>query len=187
MLLRIAGAQDPSAGHALQADVPPQPQVRQDGTPVPAEHAVGLPDMGIAGEGFCRTGQRALLLHFTGPPEGGEQLHPEPVFPGDQAVSDGILPGPVHIVCFTQQDVVQPDPAQGIDPPEDQQHPVSLQQPVFRRKGFFKGEIPLADGGGNPFVFPVIGIGNDALPKQYLHGRTGNGAGIAAVPVNHGP
>lgn len=51
----------------------------------------------------------------------------------------------------------------------------------------FKGEIPLADRGGNPFVFPVIGIGNDTLPKQHLHGRAGNGAGIAAVFVNHGP
>ena len=147
VLLRIARTENPAAGDAPEADIPPQAKVRQDRAPVPAEHAMGLAKMRITGEGFRGTCQRALFLHLPGITKRGPQFHPETVLPGQEKLFYRIFPSPVHVVRFPEQRIVQKHPTQRIDALKGEDHLIRLQQRGVGHKSLFKGKIPLADRG----------------------------------------
>ena len=72
----------PGALHAQQGNRPPNAGVGQMGTPVPAEHAVGLAQVGKAPHGVAAAVGRALGVLLPNPPGGGVQLYLQPVLPG---------------------------------------------------------------------------------------------------------
>ena len=107
-----------------QFNIPPDPAVRQPRTPVPAEHAVCLPQVGKpfhcvrgAFQPVCGIGFPDVLCR-------GRKTNNQFIFSGFQIRLDIKEPGAVHIGGAANQDSVEAQGSQGIQP-------VTAQENVF--------------------------------------------------------
>ena len=175
---------------SFQANVFPDADGRQLGTPVPAKLAGRLAQVRPAVDGLADAAQRALGLGRPHELDGGAEADRQLVFTGSQAIFD--LP-PIlakHVVGAAQRLAIQGQVGQRIQPVADQED-LGLGQ-----HGCVRGEaqliFPVAFGHPHDLFFVVAheGVG-DALQGQQvgmhaagnLGGQPFGGCGLAKLPA----
>ena len=116
VLLLHQNAEDAGRIHQLQFDVPPDARVGQAGPPVPAKHAVGLAQVGIAGNRVGGAPAGALLIGSQGSLHGGVEADEQAVAPGVQKRLHIPLPGDMHVVGIAGVLSVDGYMGQGVQP-----------------------------------------------------------------------
>ncbi len=164
-------AVQPGAVYKLQAHPPENPGVRQPGTPVPAEHAVGLAQMGITGHGLVGPAGEHLLIFFFNISNRGMEQYPQGIAPHPGQLPDIVFPYPVHVLHMTQQRLPQIHFAQSVNPLKPQHNPVQGKHLFRDLQVRLIHKIILHQPGGIQFIIPVIGIRHLPLLQQScIHG-----------------
>ena len=110
---------DPDVGYCRRAvfderHLAPYSRIGEEGTPVPAEHAMSLSHVSEALECLYRVAELELVALFERIRHHGRKVHAQKVF----TVSDGIryveLVGDMHIVRLSDERAVEIDPREGV-------------------------------------------------------------------------
>ena len=129
-LVSLADVHVADAGvvHAEEHDVAPDTAVGQPGTPVPAEHAVGLADLREALHGVGGALHEPRGVGLADEAGGGGEGHGDGVFPLMEQGFHVELPGAVHVVRLADARAVQVDGRQRVQALAAQEHLVALEE-----------------------------------------------------------
>ena len=136
----------------------PDTGIRQARSPVPAEHAVRLPEMRKTVHRVRRAAEEMLLLPRAYIAHGGSEGECDLILAGAKRVCDVQLPRPVHIVGVCDRLSVQHDIAQRVKSFASEQNMPGFQKRLRRCKHAAKGEIFLHAPQGRKFVLPIIRV-----------------------------
>ena len=145
---------------AEELDRPPEPRVGQAGAPVPAEHAVGLAQVGKAHHRFLRTVGNVVLVFLFDKAGGRVQQHAQLVALFLQQILDLEFKRAVHILGVAELLAVQENVRHGIDALKAQQHRVALEQRLVRRKLCFVFIV---------VIHPLQRLGEIVAPEGIVH------------------
>ena len=189
MLLLHQHAEDAGRVHKLQLDIAPDARVGQPGPPVPAEHAVGLAQVGIAGNCVGGAPAGAFLIGGKRSLHGGVEVDEQAVAPGVEQRLHIPIPGNVHVVGIADRLPVDGYKGQGVQPVAMQQNAPGAQLILRQVKvaGIFVVMAQKLEGAA--LVFPPEGILHLTLAQQVGVDRARN-PGLqprAAIGLTHAP
>ena len=179
MLLEHQHVPDAGGGDTDELNASPDARVRQTGAPVPAEHAVGLAQVGEAHHGVGGAVRSGLGIGLFNKAGGGIKFDGNVIFSDLQHGFYVKFIGSVHIFGRSNHRAVDGDGGQGVQPVAAQQHRVALQQ-VCRN-----GEIPAVDEvivhdlQRFVFIVPVERILDLTGGEQVVINRAGDGGADA--------
>ena len=174
---------NPGGMEAHQGNVPPDARVRQPGTPVPAEHAVGLSDQREAHHGIRGAVRGVGGISLLDELCGRRKQDFNPVFPFPQHILHIKFPDSVHIPGFPDQFPVDTDSRQGIQSLRPKQHPLLAQKLRRNLKAAAVQEVMLHQLQRFIFIVPVKGVRDFPCRKKIVVNGTGNRGGNAAIKV----
>ena len=198
--LRLQRQGDPAARVALpdkhrlqlasvdpqQVHRPPESGVGQMRAPVPAEHAVGLPQVGKALHGVGAALGGVLLVRFPNPLGGGVEPHLEVVLPLPKNSSHVVLEGAVHVLHMVQQHPVKPDVRHGVHALKAQHLVGAFQNSLRRGEILYVVVVVLHQGKSFQLVVPVVGVLHLSRRQQVgVHGPGHPGRKLFSL-VGHG-
>ena len=131
MVLADIHIPQPCLVHACQPDIPPDPGIRQVGTPVPAEHAMRFSQIRKAPHRIRGSLQRLLFIGLPDIFRGRSQSDPDAVGSFLQQRLHIKFPGPVHVIRFPGRLPIDINRRQRIQSVAAKNHSVAVQQ--FRR------------------------------------------------------
>ena len=177
---------DAGAVPADEHDVPPDAAVGQPRTPVPAEHAVGLAQVGEALHGVAGPLQPVRLIRLADVFGGRGEGDGDGVFAGLQQGLHVELPGAVHVVRHAGQLAVDLHRRQGVQALAAQIHPLAAKQVLAHLKGPGVAEIVLHPFEGFHLVVPPEGVLDLSRREQIaVHAARHSGLQARQTLVRH--
>ena len=173
MCLRDRNAFQPSFMYSQQAHLSPDSRIGYPGAPIPAEHAVPLPQPRQALHGIHTPDNRLFFIGAGNEFRRGIKNRSERIFFFKKGFYRK-LPYPVHVVGFSQIHLIQPDIRQGIDSVKPQKDLVLFPDFRLRRKIHPVLIIMGDDLQGLILIIPVIGIFHLPVGHQVRINAAGN-------------
>ena len=173
MLLQDQNIADAGSLDADQSNVTPDAGVRKTRTPVPAEHAVRLPQQRKAHHGIRTAVGGVFCIGFADKSGRGRKADLDPVFPFPEQRPDLVFPGSVHVVCPADRGPVEKNLCQGIQAITAQQDRAAVQQGGVRAEAAGIDEVMLHQLQRFILVVPIEGIGDFPGQQQVVIDRAG--------------
>ena len=156
-----------------QSNVTPDAGVRKTRTPVPAEHAVRLPQQRKARHGIRTAVGTVFGIGFADKSGRGRKADLDPVFPFPEQRPDLVFPGSVHVVCPADRGPVEKNLCQGIQAITAQQDRAAVQQGGVRAEAAGIDKVMLHQLQRLVLIVPVEGIGDFPGAQQVVIDRPG--------------
>ena len=177
MLLRNVYAVQPGRVECHQLHLTPDTRIGKAGAPVPAEHTMGLAQIGKTSHGIGAAFQRPFFIGFPYEAGGGMKHHLQLILFSSQQVFYGIFPNPVHVLHMSQQGSIQVYISDRINSVKMKQDFFPLPDILRHIKTGDIGKIIFHDFQRLQFVVPVIRILHFVVVQQILVNASRHGGG----------